>query len=461
MKKFITLMLLFTLLLSTLSACATPTPEPTAEAAQPTAAAVEAPAEAAENDEPATVEAPASLEGQEIEILGPWGGLEQDALMKVIAPFEEKTGIKINYTGTRDVALVMSRVRAGNPPDFYISPLPSVTSEFAKENYLVALDSFMDMDQLKAAYASDWLSLASTNDHLYGIFGPVSIKSLVWYSPSQFKAKGYTIPTTWDEMIALSDKIAADGATPWSIAMGSGDATGWPGTDWVEDIMLRTVGTEVYDQWVNHEIPWTDPRVKKAWEIFGQIGLNEKYVFGGASGELSVDFGDGGDAVYTNPPNAYMHRMALFLYDYVRKHFPDLKPETDLDFFMLPSIDPQLGVPALSAGEMLIMFNDKPANREFMNYWSGVDAQKEIVVSFGRLSANSQVPMDVYNDPLLQKAAEFLTKADAVRFDGSDLMPSAIGAGTFWKGMVDYINGKPLDDVLAAIEESAIDAYKK
>lgn len=381
--------------------------------------------------------------------------------MKVIAPFEEKTGVKINYTGTRDVALVMSRVRAGNPPDFYISPLPSVTSEFAKENYLVALDSFMDMDQLKAAYAPDWLSLASSNDHLYGIFGPVSIKSLVWYSPAQFAAKGYTVPTTWDEMIALSDKIAADGTTPWSIAMGSGDATGWPGTDWVEDIMLRTVGAEVYDQWVNHEIPWTDPRVKKAWETFGQIGLNEKYVFGGASGELSIDFGDGGDAVYTNPPNAYMHRMALFLYDYVRKHFPDLKPETDLDFFMLPSIDPQFGNPALSAGEMLIMFNDKPANREFMNYWAGVDAQKEIVVSFGRLSANSQVPMEVYNDPLLKKAAEFLTKADAVRFDGSDLMPSAIGAGTFWKGMVDYINGKPLDDVLAAIEESAVDAYKK
>jgi len=124
-------------------------------------------------------------EDQQIEILGPWGGLEQEALLKVIAPFEKEKGIKVNYTGTRDVSLVLSRARAGNPPDFYISPLPAVTAELAKDNRLVALDSFMDMEKLKAAYAPDWLGLASTNNHLYGIFGPVSIKSIVWYSPAQ------------------------------------------------------------------------------------------------------------------------------------------------------------------------------------------------------------------------------------------------------------------------------------
>ncbi|HEX2979569.1 MAG TPA: ABC transporter substrate-binding protein [Anaerolineaceae bacterium] len=469
MRKLCSLVVLAALLLSSLAACApAPTPAPTDEPAGQTEpqsptepAAVEEPTAAAEVVEPTAADDAASLAGQEIEIIGAWGGLEQEALMKVLKPFEEQTGVKFVYTGTRDVSLVLSRAQSGNPPDFYISPLPSVTTELAKKGILVALDSFMDMDALNQAYATDWLGLGSSEGHLYGIFGPVSIKSLVWYNPKVFAEKGYTIPTTWDEMLALTDQIAADGSTPWSIAMGSGDATGWVGTDWVEDIMLRTVGGEVYDQWVNHEIPWTDPRVKSAWETFGKIGLNEAYLFGGTSGELSVDFGDGADALYTDPANAYMHRQALFEYDYIRKHFPELKPGEDIDFFMLPPIDEQFGTPALSAGEMLIMFNDTPANRAFMNYWAGVDAQTEIAVAFGRLSANSQIPAEVYTDPLLGKAAELLANADAVRFDGSDLMPSAIGAGAFWKGMVDYVSGKDLDTVLQTIEDASLDAYKK
>ena len=232
-------------------------------------------------------------------------------------------------------------------------------------------------------------------------------------------------------------------------------------TDWIEDIMLRTVGPQEYDKWVNHEFPWTDPRVKKAWEMFGQIALNKDYVFGGTQGVLSVDFGDGADAVYSSPPHAYLHRQALFMYDFVRKHFPDLKPGEDVDFFMVPPIDPQFGNPAEAAGEMLIMFRDTPANRDFMNYWVSADAQKLIVQYFGRLSSNSQVPAETYNDPLLKKGAELLTKANAVRFDASDLMPSAIGAGAFWKGVVDYVNGKDLDTVLKAVEEASVDAYKQ
>lgn len=453
MRKYFVFVSLFAILAMALASC-TPPAAPT-EAAQPQQ---EAPAEAAQ---PAPTDAPATAEKQQIEILGPWGGLEEEALLKVITPFEEETGIEVNYTGTRDVSVVKSRAEAGNPPDFYISPLPSVTSEFAKGGKLVALDSFMDMDALKEAYGQSWIDLATTDSHLYGIFGPVSIKSIVWYSPTNFAANGYEIPETWEEMLALSEKIAADGTTPWSIAMGSGDATGWVGTDWVEDIMLRTVEPEVYDQWVNHEISWLDPRVKAAWETFGEIGLSEAYVFGGTSAELATDFGDGADAVYTNPPNAYMHRQALFLYDFVRKHFPDLKPETDIDFFMLPPIDPAQGNPALAAGEMLIQFKDTPANQQFMEYWAGVEAQKAIVQHFGRLSGNKNVEGDVYGDPLLRKGAEFLKNANTVRFDGSDLMPSAIGAGAFWTGVVDYVSGTDLDTVLQNIEDASIDAYKK
>lgn len=403
----------------------------------------------------------ASAQGQRIEILSPWGGEEEQALLQVLAAFEEKTGIKVDHTGTRDVASVIARAEAGNPPDFYISPLPAVVWEFARDGYLVPVDSFLDMAKIEAAFAPDWRSLGSYDGHLYGIWGEVAPKSLVWYSPELFAEKGYTPPTTWDEMLALTEQLAADGVTPWSIAMESGDATGWVGTDWIEDIMLRTVGPEVYDQWVSHEIPWTDPRVKAAWEKFGEIALDEQYVFGGIEGELTIFFGDGADALYTDPANAALHRMALFIYGFIKSHFPDIQPVSQVDFFMVPPIDPQFGNPMLSSGSQLIMFNDRPETREFMEFWAGEEAQTLIVQSFNRLSASSEVPLDVYSDPILQKAAEALVSANAIRFDGSDLMPSSIGAGAFWVGVVDYVSGADLDTVLATIEEAAQDAYSE
>jgi alpha-glucoside transport system substrate-binding protein len=405
----------------------------------------------------------AAAQEKRIEITSPWGeSTEGEALLKVLAAFTEKTGIQIDHNGSRDlVAEMTARAEAGNPPDFMISPLPAVVEEFAANGYLVPLDSFLDMTQIQAAFAPDWLKLGSYEDHLYGIWGETAPKSLVWYNPAIFAAKGYTVPTTWDEMMALTEQMAADGLTPWSIAMESGAATGWVGTDWIEDIMLRTVGPDVYDQWVNHEIPWTDERVKNAWEIFGKIGLNEKYVFGGTTGELTVFFGDGADALYTDPANAYMHRMALFIYGYIKDHFPDIEPLTQVDFFQLPPIDPQFGNPVLTSGSQLVMFKDTPENRQFMEFWASEEAQSLIVASFNRLSASSEVPLETYSDPLLQKAAQIQTSATSIRFDGSDLMPSAIGAGAFWTGVVDYVSGADLDTVLETIEEAAVDAYSE
>lgn len=403
----------------------------------------------------------AAQDEKRIEIMSPWGGEEEQALLKVLAAFEAQSGIKVDHTGTRDVASVIARAEAGNPPDFYISPLPAVVWEFARDGYLVPLDSFLDMAAVEAAFAPDWLGLGSYEGHLYGIWGEVAPKSLVWYDAELFADKGYAIPANWDEMLALADQIAADGLTPWSIAQESGDATGWVGTDWIEDIMLRTAGPEVYDQWVNHEIPWTDPRVKRAWEIFGEIALDQDQVFGGMEGQLSVFFGDGADALYTDPPNAALHRMALFIYGFVQQHFPGIEPLTQANFFILPPIDAEFGTPVLSSGSQLVMFNDTPEAREFMQFWASAEAQSLIVTSFSRLSASTAVPLEVYTDPILQKAAEAQAAATTIRFDGSDLMPSAIGAGAFWTGVVDYVSGADLDSVLEMIEEAAVDAYSE
>jgi len=395
-------------------------------------------------------------------VLGVWTGAEAEAFNKMIAPFEAETGIKVEFTGTRDLpAVLTTQVEAGNPPDVSALPNPGQMIEFAKAGKLVDLSTFMDMDVLQSDYSPTWLDLGTYKGKLNGVFISADLKSLVWYSPKAFAAAGYTVPTTWEELIALSDKMVADGKAPWALGLECGAASGWAGTDWVEDIMLRTVEPEVYDLWVAHGISWVDDRVQRAFELFGQIALNEKYVYGGPNAVLTINFGDSPDALFTTPPNAYMHRQATFIKSFILDHFPNLVPGEDFDFFPFPPIDPQYGTPALGAADLFAMFNDTPEAQAFMQYIVSPEAQEIWVAELGKLSANKRVNPAAYPDDLTRKAAKILSEASTFRFDGSDLMPSAVGAGSFWTGILDYVSGIPLVKVLMTIETTALDAYRK
>jgi len=397
-----------------------------------------------------------------VSVLGVWTGNEAEAFNKMVAPFEAETGIKVEFTGTRDLpAVLTTQVEAGNPPDVSAIPNPGQMIEFAKENKLVDLSTFMDMDVLRSDYSSTWIDLGTYQGKFCGVFISADLKSLVWYNPKAFAAAGYKVPTTWDEMITLSDKIVADGKTPWAIGLESGAASGWAGTDWIEDIMLRTVKPEVYDLWVKHGISWLDDSVQRAFDLFGQIALNKKYVYGGTNAELTINFGDSPDALFTTPPNAYLHRQATFIKSFILDHFPRLVPGEDFDFFPFPPIDPQYGTPALGAADMFAMFKDTPEARAFMEYIVSPAAQEIWIGELGKLSANKRVNPAVYPDDLTRKAAKILSEASTFRFDGSDLMPSAVGAGSFWTGILDYINGVSLKKVLMTIETTALDAYRK
>lgn len=399
---------------------------------------------------------------KKVSVLGVWGGAEKDAFMKMVEPFEAATGIRVDFTGTRDLAAILTtRVAAGNPPDVSALPNPGQLEQFAKIGALVDLATFMDMSKVKSDYAKTWLDLASYKGKLYGFFISADLKSLVWYSPKAFASAGYKVPETWDELLALSDKIMADGKAPWAVGLESGAASGWPGTDWIEDIMLRSTSPEVYDEWVGHQIPWTDPRVKRAFQLFGRIARNEKYLYGGTTGALTANFGDAPNALFTTPPNAYMHRQATFIKSFILKANPDLVAGVDFNFFPFPPIDAEYGTPALGAADLFSIFNDTPEARAFMRYLITPGAQEIWVAALGKLSANGRVNPNAYPDELTRKAAEILVGAKTFRFDGSDLMPAAVGAGTFWSGILDYVGGQNLDTVLEAIEASAVDAYKE
>ena len=403
----------------------------------------------------------AAFAGKTVTILGTWGGAERDAFMKMLEPFEAATGIKVEFTGTRDLRTILTtRVTAGNPPDVSVIPNPGQMQEFAEIGALVDLSEFMDIGKLQDEYSKTWIDLGSYGGKLYSIFISADLKSLVWYNPKAFANAGYQIPETWDELMTLSDKMVAQGKTPWSIGLESAAASGWPGTDWIEDIMLRIAEPEVYDKWVKHQIPWTDSIVKRAWELFGQIARNEKYVYGGPAIVLTTNFGEAPNVLFTDPPRAYMHKQATFIKSFILEYDPDLKPGEDFSFFPFPSIDPEYGTPALGGADMFAVFNNTPEARALMRYLATAGAQEIWVAQLGKLSANRRVNPNAYPDDLTREAAKILASAQIFRFDGSDMMLPAVGAGSFWRGILDYVGGEDLDSVLKRIEETAVEAYK-
>ena len=246
---------------------------------------------------------------------------------------------------------------------------------------------------------------------------------------------------------------------PWSVAIESGEASGWPATDWIGEILLHESGGDVYDQWVNHEIPWTDSRIKSAWEKFGQIVLTPDYVPGGAIAALATNFVDGSWLPYNDPPQAAMYYLGAFTQGFIGDQFPNLVAGEDYDFFPFPTINTMYVGGVTGGADVVVAFNDNDTTRSFMEYLASADAQQIWVERGGFTSANSEVSLDAYPDPLARRAAQQLTEATVFRFDADDNMPSAVQK-SFWDGTLAYLqNPSQLDSILADIEIRAVDAY--
>jgi alpha-glucoside transport system substrate-binding protein len=278
------------------------------------------------------------------------------------------------------------------------------------------------------------------------------VKSLVWYIPENFEDAGYEVPETMEELKALTEQIAADGETPWCIGLGSGGATGWPATDWVEDMMLRTQPPSVYDQWVSNEIPFTDPAVVGAIEEFGWFARNDDFVAGGADAVSTVDFRDSPKGLFSSPPQCYMHHQASF----IPAFFPEgTEVGTDVDFFYMPAYEGKdLGTPVLGAGTLWAITDDSPGAQALIEFLKSPIAHEIWMAQKGFLTPHKGVNTALFSDPTLKKMNDVLLGATTFRFDASDLMPGGVGAGSFWTGMVDYSGGKPAEEVADAIQQS-------
>ncbi len=396
----------------------------------------------------------------EITFMTVWGGQELEAMKKVAEPFEAATGIKVQFESTRDLpTLLTTRIEAGNPPDIVQLTGMGMMKYHAQEGNLVNLKDVFDMEKFNNEYDQKWIDLATLRDGMYGLYISADVKSLIWYNPEVFAEKGYEIPETWEELKTLSEQMLANNDTPWSIGLESGSASGWPGTDWIEDIMLRIAGPEVYDQWVNHEIPWTDEKVKEAFKVFGEIARDPQRVYGGPTTVLTMNFGDAADPLFTDPPRAMMHRQASFITSFIKENYPGVEAGKDFDFFAFPPINEEFGTPILGAADMISMMNNNSEARAFMKYLASAGAQTIWVGDLGKLGINKKINPNVYPDDITRKMAAVLKDAQSFRFDGSDSMPPAIGSGSFWTEIMNYVQGDDLDSVLERLEKSAQEVY--
>jgi alpha-glucoside transport system substrate-binding protein len=276
----------------------------------------------------------------------------------------------------------------------------------------------------------------------------------VWYSPADFKAKGYAIPTTLDEMKTLSDKIAADGGTAWCAGIESGVATGWSITDWFEDFMLRLNGPDVYDQWVQHKIPFNDPKVKAVADAVGAYLKNPKYLGGdnAVKAIATTKFQEGGFPILDH--KCYMHRQASF-YSTIWPKGTTVGADGQVNFFYLPVAKAGDKKSMLGAGDINAAGTDKPETWDALLYSSSSDYALALLAA-GRsdLSPRKDIDTSSIKDPVNKAFADQLKSSEVFRFDGSDMMPGAVGAGTFWTEATKWITGESTDDMLKNIEAS-------
>lgn len=396
------------------------------------------------------------LAGSVVTMSGPFTDEDAVKFENSIAEFEAWTGIDIQYTGSKEFEVTIRAAVEGNAaPDIADFPQPGLLKGFVEGGYVVDVSTFMNAEWLAQNYLESWLDMAQMEGIMAGIWARYNAKSLVWYPKAAFEEAGYEIPTTWEELIALSDQIVADGSSPWCVGIESGAATGWAATDWMEEIMLRTTSLENYDNWSfpadpAERLPFTSDEVKNAAEVLASVWFTDNYVFGGRSAIASTFFGDAPKPMFDEPASCYMHKQGNFITSF----FPEgLVGGEDYDFFYLPAIDEAYGKPVLVGGDIYAMFSDRPEVRAVMDFFSRGESLKAWLASGGALSPHNDTDLAWYGSESEAKIAAIVADATSVRFDGSDLQPGAVGSGSFWKGMTDWISGTvDLETALAEID---------
>lgn len=380
-----------------------------------------------------------------VSIMFGFGGDQTQGFKDSLDPWAKTNGITIKYIQASSFdTLIRSSVAGNNAPDIALFPQPGLLKDIQKQGKLQPLDGILDMAKLQSSIVPGFLDAATVGGKHYGVPVSMNIKSLVFYNKPAFTAKGYKIPTTIDELLTLTNQIKASGTAPWCIGEESGAATGWPGTDWVEELVLKQSGPDVYDKWISHAVKFEDPAIKAAWDTYAKFALTPGNVFGGSKSIVSTAFATAANPMFTKPPGCVLHKQGNFvtqkgfLSDAVRA-----KIDTNLGVFPFPKgkFDTVEG-----GGDVAALFTKGDSNvtkvlkeltedPTFGGVWAGPSDR-------GFLSPHKDFDVSKYGNETVRSIAKIAYTASGIRFDGSDSMPAKVGTGSFWKGMVAFTSGQ-------------------
>jgi len=393
-----------------------------------------------------------------VTMLGAFGGDEEKNFNASLKKFEDESGIDIQYTADTDfTTTVKQKVNSGDAPDIGMFPQPGGLLELAADDKIQPIDQFLDYDELDRTLIPGFLDAARMNGRVYGAPMRMALKSLVWYPKAAYEKAGYSkAPKSIQELTKIADKIKAGGTAPWCMGWESDQATGWVGTDWIEEYVLRMYGPDVYDQWVAHEIPFNDDRIVKAYDEFGKLVKTKGNVLGGVKGILNTPFGDAMTPAFDTPPKCMLHRQGNFATTFyparVQKNI-----DSEVGIYVFPPFEGGYdGQPIMGGADVAALFNgnDKDAI-EVMKFLTSDKFGAEWAKAGGWLSPHATFDASNYPDETTRKMAKLAADADIFRYDASDVMPKEVGSGSFWTGMVDWLDGSATSKQAATdIEES-------
>ncbi len=395
-----------------------------------------------------------------VRVLGPWTGPALEGFWALVRPFTQENGIRLDFESTPDVpAILATRLAEGVPPDVAILPSVALAQHYARAGQLVPLRRVLDVGPLYARYPAGWRDLVSVDGEAYGLLYRASICSLVWYSPGEFRRRGWQVPATWSELVALGDRIAALGLSPWSLGLKAPEAGSEAGTGWVESILLSSAGPDVYDRWLRHEIPWTDPAVRQAFLRWGQLVDGPRRLAGGSEGARATAAAEAVFPLYEELPAAYLCLASSSAQALIAQRFPRHVEGEDYDFFALPPVSPGAEAPVVAAADVIVVFRDTPQVAALLAYLASAEAQAAWVQRGGFIALGADLDPARYPDPLSRRAARQFMEAPILRFAASAQMPAEVEQA-FGRAVGDFVaDPGHLTAILREVEGVAQAAY--
>lgn len=392
-----------------------------------------------------------------VEILATTDPLVFDGLKAKIEEEAEAAGIDVNVERVDNInQLILTRVQANDPPDIAVIPQPGVIQQLIDRGEGVELTDEIVPSELLEDMTPGTLEAGQFDGTQYGLMISMNVKSLVFYNKQAWDKAGYEAPETLDELTQLTEQIKSDGGTPWCFGIESGAATGWPVTDWYEDLIMRFGGADAYEQWVTNDVKFDSEVVREAAAYMEETVLAEGNVPGGRKAIANTGFGDAEDTMWEDDPGCWLLKQGNFIVsaDFIPQDVVDNVDER-IGVFGFPPADTGGENPVLGGGDLAVLLRDNEDSRAIMEILADVELGTTAAPDSSFISPHTGFDTSLYPSELTRQIADVAYQADPFLFDGSDLMPGEVGAGSFWREMTAWVGGRQdLDTTLTNIDES-------